>query len=207
MVISDHGFKAFHYGLDLNRWLEEKGYLVGKEDVSHCSNLEDVDWSRTRAFAVGLSGIYLNLKGRMDQGIVDGGQEAKELREEIAAALITLKDPETGAQAIVKAHIAQDTYTGPYKNQAPDIIVGYNEGYRVSWETAIGKITDKIFHENTKPWSGDHCIEQSLVPGVLFCNRPVSADSPRLIDIAPTILEMMGVETPKYMDGKELKVE
>ena len=207
MVISDHGFKAFHYGLDLNRWLEEKGYLVGKENIRDCTNLEGIDWSKTRAFAVGLSGIFLNLRGRMSQGIVDPNQEADQLRREIAAELMKLNDSETGKGAIEKTHIARDVYTGPYKNNAPDIIVGYKEGYRVSWETAIGRVTDKVFHANTKPWSGDHCIEQSLVPGVLFCNRPVNASDPRLIDIAPTILDLLGVETPKYMDGKPLEIE
>ena len=207
MVISDHGFKAFRYGLDLNRWLEEKGYLTRKADAHEYSNLEAVDFSKTKAFAVGLSGIFLNLKGRMGQGIVQPGKEANQLRQEIAAALMTLKDPETDQRVIEKAHIAQEVYSGPYKDQAPDIIVGYREGYRVSWETAIGNVTDRIFHENTKPWSGDHCIEHSLVPGVMFCNRPVAAEGPRLIDIAPTILDMFGAETPGYMDGRPLEID
>jgi len=191
----------------LNRWLEEKGYLVRKTDAHKYSNLEAVDFSKTRAFAVGLSGIFLNLKGRMGQGIVQPGKEADQLREEIAAALMTLKDPETGQRAVEKAHIARKVYSGPYKDQAPDIIVGYREGYRVSWETAIGNVTNRIFHENTKPWSGDHCIEHSLVPGVMFCNRPVAAVDPRLIDIAPTILDMFGAKTPGHMDGRPLEID
>ena len=97
-------------------------------------------------------------------------------------------------------------YTGPYKNESPDLIVGYNRGYRASWETAVGQVTDKIFHDNTKAWSGDHCIDHSLVPGVLFCNRPIATEQARLMDIGPTVLDMFGVDVPKYMDGKPLAV-
>ena len=206
-VISDHGFKAFRYGVDLNRWLADKGYMVFKADAENHGSFEAVDWSRTKAFALGLSGIYLNLKGRMAQGIVKEGDEAKQLRQEIASKLALLKDPETGQDAIKKNHIAREVYRGPYTNQAPDIIVGYCEGYRVSWDTAVGKISDSVFQENTKPWSGDHCIEQSLVPGVIFCNRPIATPNPRLMDIGPTILELFGVETPGHMDGRPLEIE
>ena len=86
------------------------------------------------------------------------------------------------------------------------MIVGYNRGYRASWETAIGEVTDKIFHDNTKAWSGDHCIDPSLVPGVLFCNRTIATEHPRLMDIGPTVLDMFGIETPRYMDGRPLEV-
>jgi len=97
-------------------------------------------------------------------------------------------------------------FSGPYKNDAPDLLIGYNIGYRASWETAIGQVTDKIFHENTKAWSGDHCIDPTLVPGVLFCNRRIETEKPRLMDIAPTVLDMFGVEIPPHIDGKVLVV-
>jgi predicted AlkP superfamily phosphohydrolase/phosphomutase len=97
-------------------------------------------------------------------------------------------------------------YTGPYKNEAPDLLVGYNRGYRASWETAIGQVTESILHDNTKAWSGDHCIDHSLVPGVLFCNRPVTAEHPRLMDIGPTVLSMFGIDVPGYMDGRPLSI-
>ncbi len=95
---------------------------------------------------------------------------------------------------------------GPYKNEAPDLIVGYHIGYRASWDTAVGKVTDNVFHDNCKAWSGDHCIDRSLVPGVLFCNRKIDDEQPRLMDIGPTVLDMFGVTVPSQMDGKPLKV-
>jgi hypothetical protein len=89
---------------------------------------------------------------------------------------------------------------------APDIILGYNRGYRVSWEAAIGQPTDRVFHDNVKAWSGDHCIDPSLVPGVLFCNRKINSPQPRLMDIGPTVLDMFGVAVPAVMDGRPLAV-
>jgi hypothetical protein len=86
------------------------------------------------------------------------------------------------------------------------LIVGYQRGYRVSWETAIGRTTKEVFHSNKKAWSGDHCVDPSLVPGILFCNRFVENENPRLIDIGPTVLSMFGAAVPDYMDGKVLTV-
>ena len=117
-----------------------------------------------------------------------------------------LADPIGGATAIKRVYQATNAYRGPYKDQAPDLIVGYDRGYRVSWEAAIGKTTREVFHTNTKAWSGDHCVDPSVVPGVLFCDRDVETQNPRLIDIGPTILELFGVAVPDYMDGKALVV-
>lgn len=203
MVISDHGFNTFRYGVDLNRWLEENGYLVLKEQGRGVKNLAGIDWSRTRAFAVGLAGIYLNLKGREAAGIVDPGQEASGLRDEIAGKLGSLTDPLHGNQPVVKrVYNALTTYAGPYKQDAPDLLAGFHIGYRASWETAVGQVTERLFHDNVKAWSGDHCVDQSLVPGILFCNRPVEDATPRLLDIGPTIMSLFGVDVPAHMDGK-----
>jgi predicted AlkP superfamily phosphohydrolase/phosphomutase len=206
MVISDHGFNTFRRGIDLNRWLEENGYLVVQDDRRHEEHLAGVDWSRTRAFAIGLTGIFINIKDKYEQGIVPAGEEADKLREEIAQRLAAVVDPANGQNAIKRVYQAPKFYRGPYKDHAPDLIVGYQRGYRVSWEAAIGKTTKEVFHDNTKAWSGDHCVDPSVVPGILFCNRPIQADNPRLLDIGPTILSTFGVAVPEYMDGKALPV-
>ena len=204
MVISDHGFNTFRRGVDLNRWLEENGYLKLRDGAGDEKYLAGVDWSQTRAFAVGLAGIFLNLQGRELKGIVDPGVEAAQLRDEISEKLSKLTDPENGQAAVKNVYNSLKVYRGPYKAEAPDLIVGYERGYRASWETAIGQVTASVFHDNTKAWSGDHCIDPSLVPGVLFCNRPIETDKPRLLDIGPTVLDMFGVEVPGYMDGRPL---
>ncbi len=165
-----------------------------------------VDWSQTRAYAVGLTGIFLNLKGRESQGIVEARDEAAQLRDEIAEKLSQLTDSANGEQAVKNVYNALKVYHGPYKNESPDLIVGYNRGYRASWETAIGQVTGGVFHDNIKAWSGDHCIDPTLVPGVLFCNRQIDTENARLMDIGATVLDMFGVTVPGYMDGKPLAV-
>lgn len=206
MVLSDHGFNSFRRAIDLNRWLEENGYLVVEDSRRHAEHLAGIDWSRTRAFALGLTGIFVNLKGKFAQGIVEPGAEADRLRDEIAHGLSGLLDPDCGTTAIKKVYQAQKAYRGPYKDQAPDLIVGYERGYRVSWEAAVGKTTTTIFHANTRAWSGDHCVDPSVVPGVLFSNRPITQQNIRLLDVAPTVLEMFGVPVPEYMDGRAFAV-
>ncbi len=115
-------------------------------------------------------------------------------------------DPKTGKKGIKRVFQAPKVYRGPYKDQAPDLIVGYDRGYRVSWDAAIGRTSKEIFHDNVKAWSGDHCVDPSVVPGILFCNRPIETENPRLLDIGPTVLDMFGIEVPEYMDGKALAV-
>jgi predicted AlkP superfamily phosphohydrolase/phosphomutase len=206
MVLSDHGFNPFRRGIDLNRWLEENGYLYVDDARRGEQYLAGVDWSRTRAFALGLTGIFLNIKDKYSQGIVAPGEEADALRDEIAQRLRTLVDPQNGVRAIKRAYQAPKVYRGPYKDLAPDVVVGYERGYRVSWDAAIGKTTKEIFHDNTKAWSGDHCVDPSVVPGVLFCNRPIESENCRLLDIGPTVLDLFGVPVPDHVDGKPLVV-
>jgi predicted AlkP superfamily phosphohydrolase/phosphomutase len=205
MVLSDHGFTSFRRGIDLNRWLEENGYLVVDDARRGEDYLVGVDWSRTRAFAIGLTGVFVNKKDKFAHGVV-GSDEAEPLRAEIAEKLATLVDPESDKLAIRRVYQAEKAYTGPYKDRAPDLIVGYESGYRVSWDTAIGRTMTAIFHDNTKAWSGDHCVDPSVVPGVLFCNHSIEAENARLLDIAPTVLDLFGIPKPNYMDGVALTV-
>ncbi len=206
IVLSDHGFNTFRRGIDLNRWLEENGYLVVDDARRGEEYLAGVDWSRTKAFAIGLTGIFINQKGKFRQGIIEPGDEAGALREEIAAKLGKIIDPENGQNAIKRVYQAEKAYRGPYKTNAPDVIVGYASGYRVSWDAAVGKTSRSLFQNNTKAWSGDHCVDPSVVPGVLFCNHEIESESPRLLDIAPTIMQMFGCTVPDYMDGCAIKI-
>ena len=206
MIVSDHGFTSFRRGLDLNRWLEENGYLVVDDARRDEEHLAGVDWSQTRAFAIGLSGIFLNLEGKFEHGSVEPGEEAERLRTEIQQKLTGLVDTTHDTKAIRRVYQAPKAYRGPYKDHAPDLIVGYESGYRVAWETAMGRTSEQVFHDNRKAWSGDHCVDPSVVPGVLFCNRKIETEQVRLLDMAPTVLDLFGISKPDYMDGHAFEI-
>jgi len=204
-VISDHGFKSFSRGVNLNSWLYLNGYLAlkpGKEESREW--FQDVDWSKTKAYALGLGGIYINQKGRESKGIVNPGEEKEKLKKELIQKLTGLKDEEKGKIGITKVYDAEKIYKGPYIENAPDLIIGYNEGYRASWDSVTGKVNKIVFEDNIKNWSGDHCIDPSHVPGVFFCTEKIKNLQPEIIDIAPTVLKLFGVDIPSFIDGKSL---
>lgn len=205
MVISDHGFKTFSRGINLNTWLLKNGYLYLKENKSHSKAewFADVDWSRTKAYNLGLGGIYLNIKGREHFGIVEDA-EVQSLKEELSRKLEGLVDPVKDKIGIQKVYDRNAVYDGPYVYNAPDLIIGYGVGYRASWDGVTGIVGEEVFEDNLKSWSGDHCVDPTLVPGVIFCNRMIEKEDPGLVDIAPTALSLFHVAIPAYMDGKPL---
>ena len=206
MVISDHGFSSFRRGVNLNAWLRREGYLTLKEGADGRAEwLRDVDWSATRAYCLGLTGMFLNIKGREQHGVVEPGPEADALKAEIVRKLTGLRDEEKRDAGIREAFDTSALYSGPYLENAPDLLIGYNAGYRTSWDCATGVVAGPVFEDNVKAWSGDHCIDPRLVPGVFFCNRPVDTENPALIDIAPTALRLFGIDPPAYMDGQPLQ--
>jgi len=205
-VVSDHGFRVFRRCVNLNAWLLEHGYIALEEGRTESGEwLQHVAWSRTRAFAIGLGGIFLNIRGREKHGIVEP-DEAGKLAARIAAELTGLEDEAGGGVAIKAAYAAREIYRGPYVGEAPDVLVGYGSGWRASWDGARGIVNSTVFEDNTRAWSGDHCIDPSLVPGVLIANRALGQEdeSPAIWDLAPTILDLFGIDAPRYMDGKSL---
>ena len=165
--------------------------------------LRDVDWTKTRAYCVGLSGMYLNLRGREQDGVVAPGVEAAALKAEIIGKLRGLRDAERAEVGVREAFDTATLYSGPYLENAPDLIIGYNAGYRASWDGATGVVAGPVFEDNTKAWSGDHCIDPRLVPGVFFCNRKVTAEGElSIVDVAPTALRLFGLDPPAHMDGR-----
>lgn len=205
MVLSDHGFTSFRRGINLNSWLLDNGYLTLEEGKDGSAEwLRDVDWSQTKAYALGLTGMFLNIKDRESEGIVAAGEEVEALKAEIIAKLNGLMDPEKGEVGINEAFDTAKLYQGPYKGNAPDLLIGYNKGYRTSWDCASGVVSGPLFEDNTKAWSGDHCVDPRIVPGVIFCNRQIDKDDPAIIDIAPTVLELFGIAPPAHMDGRSL---
>jgi len=206
MVMSDHGFAPYRRSLHVNSWLLENGYLALKEGArrGEVSYLEGIDWSQTRAYSIGINGLYLNLRGREAHGIVEPGAEAEALLDELAAALEAVVDPEVGAKAMKYAYRSDDIYHGPQAVDGPDIVLGYHRGWRSSNESALGEVPVEVFVDNEQKWSGDHCQAADEVPGILLSTRPVIISDPGLADLAPTILHLFGVNPPEAMTGRDI---
>ncbi len=206
IVMSDHGFNPFRRGFNLNTWLKESGYhkLVDDRRQTETSIFENTDWSRSRAYGIGLNGLYVNRRGREKQGIVAAGADADNLVREMARKLEEIVDPATGERAILKAYVAKDVYQGPYVDQAPDIILGFNRGIRISWQSPLGSFPREIFENNTQKWSGDHMSAAEVIPGILLANRAITSDSPALFDLTATILNAFGIPPTEGMIGKNV---
>jgi predicted AlkP superfamily phosphohydrolase/phosphomutase len=209
MVISDHGFQSFRRGINLNSWLHQHGLLhLDPTKPAGGDWFANVDWSRTKAYALGLSGLFINQRGREAHGIVEPGQETEAVKRQIIEGLTGLRDVAAGEASINAVFDPAQVHSkGPYGGNGPDLIIGYNRGYRASWEGAVGRVTDEVFIDNTKAWSGDHCIDPRLVPGVLFSNWRMPDGEPQIQDLAPTILAMFGVGKPDHMTGRVLPVQ
>jgi predicted AlkP superfamily phosphohydrolase/phosphomutase len=205
MVISDHGFTSFRRGVNLNAWLLANGYLALKPGTDGKTEwLRDVDWSQTRAYSLGLAGLYLNVQGREAEGIVAPGEEAQALKDELIRRLSGLRDEERSYVGIREVFDTAKLYHGPYLREAPDLLLGFNEGYRTSWDCATGMASGPVFEDNTKAWSGDHIVDPRIVPGIFFCSEPIDTKDPGIVDIAPTVLQLFGLPTPPHMDGQPL---
>ena len=214
MIVSDHGFHSWRKAVNLDTWLVQNGYMVmkGQSADKKLADLfgggtfwENVDWSRTRAYAMGIGQIYFNLRGRESQGIVSPGAEAKALADDLSARLLTMTDPDDGTPIIRAVYKRDDIYSGPYLQNASELQVGMNEGYRVSWQTTLGGSPQGIVYKNDRKWSADHGgYDFAITSGILVSNRPIATATPRIIDLAPTVLKFFGITIPTEIDGKPL---
>jgi len=218
IVLSDHGFTGFRRAFDTNTWLWQNSLLAVKDGKKPSESLGEgttaIDWPRTYAYAVGLGGIYLNLKGREREGIVEEGAEAESVRNAIVSGLSGISDPVTQREAIKGVSRRSEIYSGPYAANAPDLLVNFRSGFRVSWQSAVGGFANSLIEDNLRKWSGDHIVDPDSVPGILFMNTkpavPLSGDSRNgghtasIIDLAPTILNHLGVPVPEIMEGSSL---
>jgi predicted AlkP superfamily phosphohydrolase/phosphomutase len=209
IVMSDHGFHSFRMGFNINTWLIRNGYLAveGQDDPSTAYNdkafLRGYDWSKTKAYSLGLGSVYLNIKGREGKGTVEAA-DAPALRQEIKEKLLTVTDPDTGDRVLRAVYTREEAYQGGSDADTPDLELGYNEGYQSTKSAAKGAAPKDLFEPNTDKWSGEHAASDvDFTPGIFFCNRPVDGD-PSLIDLGVTALEFLELEVPEDFEGKGL---
>jgi predicted AlkP superfamily phosphohydrolase/phosphomutase len=218
LIVSDHGFHSWRKAVNLNTWLVQQGYMTLQGQQPGEKKLDDlfsggefwenVDWSRTRAYAMGIGQIYFNLRGREARGIVSPGAEAAQLADELRAKLLTLKDPDDRASIVRAVYKRDDVYSGEYVTNASELQVGMEDGYRVSWQTTLGGAPQGIVYPNMKKWSGDHGgYDFATTAGVLISSRPIAREGggmANIMDVAPTVLKYFGLQVPGDIDGKPL---
>jgi len=194
IVMSDHGFASWRRAFSLNTWLEQNGYLkVRDRNRRDLEFLTNVDWSATRAYALGLSGLYINLEGREASGIVPPA-ERDSLIAGISRGLLNVTDPVTGQPAITRVYVRDATYSDAGHNAiGPDIVVGFAKGTRSSDASAAGQIPAEMLVDNTGAWSGDHIMDHETVPGVLASNRPLRRPVTSLRQLAAAVLAEFGL--------------
>lgn len=215
IVLSDHGFSSWRWATNYNTWLVQEGFmkLTGAEGkMQDLYALFDqgqfwpnVDWSQTKAYCMGLGGLYINLKGREAHGIVSPGEEYENVRRELINKLENWIDPETGLHPVAKVYTREEAYKSFDPVLIPDLIVTNSPFYRISWQTSLGGIPSQTIEKNAQVWSGDHCsLYPPAVPGIIFSNRKLQKPMPYIKDLYPTILKIFGVEPPYKLDGETL---
>ena len=218
LVASDHGFASYRRHVHYNTWLVMNGYMTLKTGVEVKDRnvemlfdqgqfWENVDWSKTRAYAMGLGEVYVNLAGREAQGIVQPGAEYDALKKELKERLVAMVDPETNERPVRRVVSREEAYRKFDPNMIPDLFVMNNDGYRVSWQTSLGGVPKKVFEDNKQVWSGDHCsVDPEIVRGIFFMNRKLTSPrEPYIADVYPTVLGALGVKAPYEVDGVELR--
>ncbi len=189
IIISDHGFSPFRWSVHLNRWLVDNGYMVLQEGSQESDiGFADVDWSQTRAYAVGLNGLFLNVEGREAEGIVQAG-DITELKRAIRRQLLELHDEEREQSVVKTVYDGSEIYPENENDDAPDLVVGYERGYRASWQTSLGAVPARLIEINRNKWSGDHCISVDEVPGVLFTSFKPEKPAASIHEVASFLLE------------------
>lgn len=207
IVLSDHGFSTFRRAAHINSWLRKNGYLELKNNYkeSGAELLRDIDWAKTRAYAIGFGAVYVNQKGREHEGIVSPGRETEMLKDEISKKLKDWRDEKYGALVVKNVYKNEEIFRGDNARLAPDLYIGFNTGYRASWQTALGAAPGELIEDNLKEWSGDHLFDPQSIPGVVFSSKVIAKENPSLYDIAPTILKACGFDYKKLdLDGEPL---
>jgi predicted AlkP superfamily phosphohydrolase/phosphomutase len=204
IVMSDHGFGPYYRSFNLNTWLARNGYLAGVNKWGADDDIfYNADWQNSAAYGVGFNALYLNLSGREKEGSIPPDSR-RDLLARLAKELPEVRDPDNGQRIIEKVYLGEQVYTNPDPARAPDLVIGYARGYRCSDTSVLGGVTEKLVEDNLDKWSGDHCIDRSAVPGILFSNKPIAAENPALPDVTAGILAEFEVPKPAAMTGKSI---
>ena len=216
IVLSDHGFHAFRRGFHVNSWLVQQGLMAFRglpeqtmpDQIPEDSFFPNVDWRRTKAYALGTGAVYLNLKGREQQGTVSPGEEISTVLQTIRNGLQSIIDPVNNTAVFSGIYLGSEIFKGSVSAKAPDLQLAYADAYRGSVKTLLGGFGKDLLEDNRDRWSGDHSASDVNDTSGIFltnCNIDTTKRVPlALVDIAPTILGMFGLTPPSYMVGSKI---
>lgn len=248
IVLSDHGAGPCKGGFNLDRWLEQNGWLTfraagvrpmdmlrrlalgaarrlssaglrsrlqrfgprTRERLATAWTTQHIDWSRTKAYSWSDYGnLQLNLRGRQACGLVEPEAEYEAAREEIAQALLELRHPRDGGPVVGQVHRPEEVYAGPHLAEAPDLVV---ETLDYTYEiithlTPGGPVRREPDHGIFPPAlrSGTHRQEGILIAAGPMVRAGARAGAAGIVDVAPTVLHLLGLPVPTYMDGRVLE--
>jgi predicted AlkP superfamily phosphohydrolase/phosphomutase len=193
IVLSDHGFCSIKQEVYVNTWLHDAGYLQYTKE--HPQGLQDMAAS-SAAYSMDPGRIFLNVRGREPGGRIAPGAEYARLRREIADAALTMADPATGEPMVERVYTREELYHGPYAEAASDLVLAMRDGYDPKGPFGKPALTFK----------GASLVGMHTTPDALLYVQGVGqfGRRPYIADIAPTILELLGVPVPADMDGRSL---
>ena len=201
-IVSDHGFMSYRKNVELNKILEEKR-LLNLKDGKKSRGLMDIDWNKTKAYAVGFGAIYLNVKGRERFGIISN-EEYIQVRKEV---IEELTDYSFNGEKIFKRLVArEEIYSGKYINEMPDVIPIYNDGFRAGRESVLGIVSKKEqVHDNLSKWSGDHIGPYDINDnyGYVFSPNNFDLKNASVFDLGTTAADYFGKPIGN-LDGRSL---
>jgi predicted AlkP superfamily phosphohydrolase/phosphomutase len=207
MVVSDHGAKRLDGGIRINEWLRREGLLATMSEPDGVCSPRDVgiDWSRTTAWGEGgyYARVFLNVRGREPEGQV-AAEDYERVRDDLARRLEAIPD-ENGDPLPTRAYKPEDLYP-QVKGVAPDLIVVFGDLFWRSVGTIGGDEGVHTFENDTGPDDANHAQDGMFIvagPGVAACGRRQA----HLLDVAPTVLELIGLDVPESMRGRSLASE
>jgi len=202
LVVSDHGARAMVGGVCVNEWLMEQGYLHLLEKPAGVVPFGKVkvDWAKTKAWGEGgyYSRIFLNVKGRESQGVIDP-RDYDRFRDELKAGLEAITD-EKGANIGTKVYKPEEVYSET-RRIPPDLIVYFGN---LSWRSvgSIGLGSIITFENDTGPDDANHDVYGIFIMKGPGLQRKGQREGLSILDVAPTVLNLMGIEVPKDMEGR-----
>ncbi len=193
ILISDHATAASKGAVYLNTWFRKEGLLRMRGQGK--AMFDDIDPTGTKVFALDSGRIYINLKGVMPDGCVEQGEEYNSLRQYLIEGLLTLKDASTEMPIINAISRKEDLYQGSLFERAPDLLLEGSPGYELCSDLDQDCLLGKSSYEGV-PTSQDAFI----------CIRgfDASKSNPRLIDIAPTILNLLNIPVDEKVEGSSI---